>query len=245
MPTPSTWDTEARKLLSAARDDRGLATAVVRFHRRLDEVIAQSIAVHAVPVACEAGCSACCHMPVHVKPYEAFALADWMRQNLGAERIAAMRARARENAGRTEAMGWEARTRTTIRCALLSEDGTCGVYEARPAQCRKFNSPRRSICEAAHANPAREDLPTPEHEAVSHNAAVIIAQTRNAARDAGYDAASYELQRALVEAFDNPKARRRWRDGKKAFTGPRVIRVDPPAAPDARRRATASAAIPK
>ncbi len=128
MPTPSTWDHEARKLLAAAaRDDRGLATAVVRFHRRLDEVIAQSIAVHAVPIACVPGCSFCCHLPVHVKPYEAFALADRMRQNLGAAEVEAI------------------------------------------------------------------------------------------------------LGRARAEALENPKARRRWRDGKKACTGPNVLRFEPPA----------------
>ena len=52
-----------------------------------------------------------------------------------------------------------------------------------------------------------------------HNAAVIIAQARNAARAAGLDADAYDLNVALLEALDNPKAERRWRDGKKAFVG--------------------------
>jgi hypothetical protein len=46
---------------------------------------------------------------------------------------------------------------------------------------------------------------------------VIIQQAANAARDAGFDSDAYELAAALLEALDNPRAERRWRDGKKAF----------------------------
>jgi hypothetical protein len=35
--------------------------------------------------------------------------------------------------------------------------------------------------------------------------------------DAGFDAALYELHYALYEALTNPKAERRYRDGKRAF----------------------------
>ena len=35
--------------------------------------------------------------------------------------------------------------------------------------------------------------------------------------DAGLDDASVDLNEALLEALENPKAWRRWRDGKKAF----------------------------
>ena len=55
------------------------------------------------------------------------------------------------------------------------------------------------------------------HQAVAHNADVIITQARHAVRAAGLDDASVDMNVALLEALENPKAWRRWRDGKKAF----------------------------
>jgi hypothetical protein len=49
---------------------------------------------------------------------------------------------------------------------------------------------------------------------------VIITQAGHAAREAGLDAGPYDLNGALLEALTHPRAERRWRDGKKAFTGP-------------------------
>jgi hypothetical protein len=57
------------------------------------------------------------------------------------------------------------------------------------------------------------------HPAVAPNAAVIITQSKLAARAAGLDADSVDMNRALLEALENPKAWRRWRDGKKPFVG--------------------------
>jgi hypothetical protein len=57
------------------------------------------------------------------------------------------------------------------------------------------------------------------HPAVAHNAAVIITQAQHAARAAGFDAQPVDMNVALIEALDNPKAWRRWRDGKKPFVG--------------------------
>jgi hypothetical protein len=46
---------------------------------------------------------------------------------------------------------------------------------------------------------------------------VIITQARHALRDAGLDDTATDMNLALLEALENPKAWRRWRDGKKAF----------------------------
>lgn len=217
---PEDWGTESRALFAGAREPKALATAVVAFHRTLDEVIEASVRGHAVAVACARGCSLCCSLQVQVQPYEAFTLAAWLRRHFAADRLAAVLAKLRDNAARTEAMGPEARRRANLPCALLGDDGACTAYEARPAQCRKFHSTRLATCEASHADPADDAIPSPEQPAVAHNAAVIITQACHAAREAGLDAGAYDLNGALLEALANPKSERRWRDGKKAFTGP-------------------------
>jgi hypothetical protein len=57
------------------------------------------------------------------------------------------------------------------------------------------------------------------HPAVAHNAAVIITQAQHAVRAAGLDAENGDMNFALLEALENPKAMRRWKDGKKPFVG--------------------------
>ena len=210
------WGTESREVFRNARDPEKLTTAVVTFHRRVDEVLEASIRNHAVKVACARGCSFCCNLRVEVQPYEAFRLAAWLKRHFGASRLEAVLGRLRANVEKTRALGVEARKRANIPCALLGEDGACTVYEARPAQCRRYHSTDVDPCKAFHASHDAA-IESTMHEATAHNAAVIITQARHAVRDAGLDDASEDMNIALLAALENPKAWRRWRDGKKPF----------------------------
>ncbi len=219
MEDPKAWGDGARAAFAGARDPARLAAAVVRFHRTVDAVMDATVGGHALALACSRGCSHCCHLRVEVQPHEAFALADWLRRHFDAARLASLVARLRENVARTRALGVEGRKRANLACALLAADGTCSAYEARPAQCRRYHSLRLAACEAFHANPADESLESPMHAALAHNAAVIITQAQHAVRAAGLDAENADLNFALLEALENPKAWKRWKDGKKPFVG--------------------------
>lgn len=212
------WGMESRRAFAGAREPAKLATAVVTFHKRVDEVLATTIAGHGVKVACARGCGYCCSLRVQVQPYEAFTLAAWLRRSFAAGRLAEVIARLRANVARTAELGEEARKRTNIACALLGEDGACTAYEARPAQCRRYHSTDLAPCVAFH-DTHDDTIEAAMHQAVAHNADVIITQARHAVREAGLDDASADMNVALLEALENPKAWRRWRDGKKPFVG--------------------------
>jgi hypothetical protein len=212
------WGTEAQGAFAQARDPARLATAVVTLHRRVDEVLATTIEGHGVKVACARGCSFCCNLRVQVQPYEAFTLAAWLRRNFDPKRLENVLARLRANVARTRELGEEARKRTNIPCALLGPDGACTAYEARPSQCRRYHSTDVTPCRSFH-DTHDDALEATMHEAVAHNADVIITQGRHAVRSAGLDDASVDMNVALLEALDNPKSWRRWRDGKKPFVG--------------------------
>ena len=213
----STWGAEARTAFANAREPRALATAVVKFHRRVDEVMSATVAGHGIAVACRRGCSYCCSLRVDVQPAETFALADWLKRHLDAARLADVVAKLRANVARTRELGAEARKRTNIACALLAQDGSCSAYAARPAQCRRYHSLRVETCASFYANPANEELESPMHAQLAHNAAVIVTQTQHALRAGGLDADNQDMNVALLAALENPKAWRRWRDGKKPF----------------------------
>ncbi|HUP29275.1 MAG TPA: YkgJ family cysteine cluster protein [Usitatibacter sp.] len=221
---------EARRALADARDAQALPQAVVRFHRKVDEVIAESIKGHAVEVACKRGCGYCCHMQVEILPPEGFALAAWLRRSFDAARLAAVIERLRANAARTRELGLEGRKRANLPCALLGDDGACSAYEARPAQCRRFHSTNLATCLGSHAAPDDDSIESPAHPLVSHNAQVIVTVAQHGMRDAGLDATPLDMNYALLEALENPSAQRRWRDGKKAFVNAsRLARVFIPA----------------
>jgi len=210
------WGTESREIFANPRDPEKLSAAVVTFHRRVDEVLEVTIRNHAVKLACERGCNFCCHLRVEVQPYEAFHLAAWLRRHFDTPRLAAVAARLRANAERTRAIGAEARKRENLACALLGDDGACSAYEARPAQCRRCHSTDVSPCKSFHETHDAA-IEAAMHEATAHNAAVIVTQARHAVRAEGLDDASEDMNLALLEALENPKAWRRWKDGKKAF----------------------------
>jgi Fe-S-cluster containining protein len=210
------WGKDSQAAFSQAREPAKLATAVVTFHRRVDEVLATTIAGHGVKVACSRGCSYCCSLRVQVQPYEAFTLAAWLRKHFDAARLQGVVERLRGNVARTRELGEEARKRANIPCALLGDDGACTAYEARPAQCRRYHSTDLAPCKSFHET-HDDTIEAAMNQAVAHNADVIITQARHAVRGANLDDASVDMNVALLEALDNPKAWRRWRDGKKPF----------------------------
>jgi len=217
-PAASPYEAEAARDFARARDARGLASAVVVLHRRIDEVMAASVQGHGVSVACASGCAHCCHLLVEVMPAEAFHLAEWLRRTLAPARLAQVLERLRHNVAATHAMGgMAARKQANVPCALLGEDNRCIAYAARPAACRRCHSTRLETCEQTYARPDDASIESPMHPVVAHNAAVIAAQARQAQAAHGLDVAPQDLNSALLAALGDGKAWRRWRDGKKAF----------------------------
>jgi len=204
-----------------ARDPARLTKAVVAFYRTLDDAIADATLRSHASVACRRGCNYCCYLEVRVRAHEALVAAAWIKANLRQDAIAAITARARDNAARTEAMGRDGRRKINMRCALLGDDGSCMAYAVRPALCRKFHSTRLATCEAAHADPSRPTA-SPEHPAVAREAMGMIDRARNAVDAAGLDTSFYDLNRALAELLGEGagKALRRWKAGKKIIAGP-------------------------
>jgi Fe-S-cluster containining protein len=211
------WGADARGAFAGAREPERLSKAVITLHKRVDEVLATTIAGHGMKLACSRGCGYCCSLRVQVQPYEAFTLAAWLRRHFDAPRLAAVVGRLHANVARTRELGEEGRKRANLPCALLGDDGACTAYAARPAQCRRYHSTDVAPCKAFHENPANDAVESGMDASLAHNADVIITQGRHAVREAGLDDASVDMNVALLQALENPRAWRRWRDGKKAF----------------------------
>lgn len=94
--------------------------------------------------ACSKGCSWCCSHKVGVTVPEVIAIVDNLRAS--PERLEVVRARAAELAKNPAIFSDSEKPRARIACALLDEDGSCGVYEVRPLPCRSWLSTDVESC---------------------------------------------------------------------------------------------------
>ena len=199
-----------------AADAREAHTHTIAMFGRLAELQRQTIIDERIDVACTRGCSYCCHLRVEVRPHDAFVLAAHVRTRFDAERRVRVIARIEANLARIAPLSPEEHVRAGIPCALL-EDGACSAYDARPATCRKYYSISVDVCRHAFDAPSEPLIGDIENENVRLAGNAVALGYAKGLEDAGFDAALYELHYALYEALTNPKAERRYRDGKRAF----------------------------
>ncbi|MCR9255357.1 MAG: YkgJ family cysteine cluster protein [Alphaproteobacteria bacterium] len=97
------------------------------------------------PLACAAGCTHCCHLPVVTDAITVMAVADKVKSWPKAARKKLMD-RLRERERKRGSMSETARRHHRAPCPMLV-DGKCSVYEERPLICRSFNSFDAKRCE--------------------------------------------------------------------------------------------------
>ncbi|MBL0121574.1 MAG: YkgJ family cysteine cluster protein [Betaproteobacteria bacterium] len=202
----------ARKMVDAA----AARTQTVRMYGRLAEFQESVIARGKVEVACERGCSYCCHLRVEIRPHEAFVLAQHIEAKFTPEQRAQALARIEANLQRIAPLTPEQHIRAGIPCALL-EDGVCSVYEGRPATCRKYYSVSVETCRNAFNDTAAPLTGDIEDEQVRLAGNAVALGYAKGLEDSGLDATLYELHFALHRALTGPKAEKRYRDGKRPF----------------------------
>lgn len=94
--------------------------------------------------ACSKGCSWCCSHKVGVTVPEVIAIVD--RLEASPEHLEVVRAKAAELAKNPAIFSDSEKPRARIACALLDQDGSCGVYEVRPLPCRSWLSTDVESC---------------------------------------------------------------------------------------------------
>jgi Fe-S-cluster containining protein len=205
---------EARRAL--ARDGDAVRAQVVRMYARLEKEQGAVIAASNLTLACERGCNYCCHQRVEIRPYEAFVLADYVRTKMTAAEQDDVKRRLAANLERIKPLEPLQHTQAGIACALLV-NGACSVYDARPAACRKYYSLSVDTCRAAFEHPAEPLIGPLEDDNLRLAGNAIALGYARGVEESGRDANRYELHAVLLDALENPKAARRYRDGKKAF----------------------------
>jgi len=167
-------------------------------------------------IACAKGCSFCCTLTIDVTPDEAFALVDYLDRNLPPETVAAIKARAAAADARGHGIEPLARHRLQIACPVMDpETMACLGHAARPTPCQGYLSLDVKRCEEVHGGTG-EGVPQPTAANMLTN---VVSHTRAyALEDAGAPRQSLELTAALLAAWADPDAERRWLTGETVLT---------------------------
>ena len=199
-----------------ARDADAVRGQVVRMYMRLEREQVAVITVARLALECARGCNYCCHQRVEVRPYEAFVLADHIRAHMTAAQQTEVKDKLIANRARIAPLAPLQHTQAGIPCALLV-DGACSVYAARPAACRKYYSLSVNTCRTAYEHPTEPLIGPLEDDGLRLAGNAVALGYARGVEESGRDAGRYELHAALLEALENPKAAKRYRDGKKAI----------------------------
>jgi Fe-S-cluster containining protein len=168
------------------------------------------------PVNCARGCGVCCTLTIDVTPDEAFALVGYIERTLPAETVAEIKTRALAADARGHGLEPLARHSRKIACPVQDPATmACLGHAARPTPCQGYLSLDVKRCEAVHAGTG-QDVPQPTAANMLTN---VVSHTRSyALEDAGAPRQSLELTAALVAAWADPDAERRWLSGETVLT---------------------------
>lgn len=212
---------QARQATRATAPPRPLPADLERARRGALRVLDGQLArlpasVRAQP-ACRRGCALCCHLRVAVTAVEVLALADYIRSQLDAPGLAALREQVAERAAHLHALPADRLLATNLPCPLLAADGACSMYAARPFNCRAYHSLDYAACLASFQRPEDASLGHPRSVALARVHAGVQQGLREAGQAAGTDTGHYELVTALAEALDDPGVAARFAAGETAF----------------------------
>ncbi len=203
-------------LVAVKKGRRTLAEHQVHFYKRVDAALSGIEIPDDLSIACGQGCSYCCNYHVHVSAPEAFAIATHLRVKWKPDRVDEVKASLAKNLEVVKGKTVDEHVATNVRCAFLSPEAACSIYEVRPVACRKHHSFDVEPCRVTFDDPTSEDAApqSVERLAIAHG---LFTSSVASMEIEGMDAARYEMSAAVLEALTDPSAIKRWRLGQNSF----------------------------
>jgi len=134
-------------------------TGLLRLHNKTDDFFSAVIQRHLPRMACAPGCASCCGRMPSVFPVEAWIIAELMREEPEAlDHV-------------VEALLPHRNAQEVKPCVMLSAQGRCRIYDARPIICRSHGAPIRvpgrtiqgfDVCPLNFSEPGQRALVAPE-----------------------------------------------------------------------------------
>jgi Fe-S-cluster containining protein len=168
------------------------------------------------PVACQPGCTFCCHNQVEATPTEVFIIAQMIRLYSPPQKQEILKEKTLRTAalkvGKSKAE--LAAARETLPCPLLEGD-KCAIYPWRPLTCRAMHALNREHCQASFA---AGDLSGEEYYLHRYVFPLSLSAGLLGGFGAmGCQARVLDLTAALAQVLLEPTLAERWLAGEEVF----------------------------
>jgi Fe-S-cluster containining protein len=173
-----------------------------------------NVAVSRGAVSRRAVCNDCRSEPIRVTAPEALAIAEELRHSLPPYEAQQIYERAKNNVQHADSVPAESSAEVGA-CPLLAEGGRCSVFSVRPLHCRGRCCPQ---CDAPQKGSSSTAVPANQFAATFSDG--LSEGFSRGLSAAGLDGGSYELNRALVEAIEEPNALERFIRGEPFIAAP-------------------------
>ena len=162
------------------------------------------------PLACQAGCTFCCHQYVGISLPELAIIVKYIATNFDAAAQEKLRGRLNKTIEATAGMSQFERAASRIDCPLLDEPTRqCTIYAARPLTCRGMHSLDRKACEKDDATPG-QNHPIPQYEDHKSITRSIAIGLHLGIAENDLEPHELELGKALLIALTEQDAIERW-----------------------------------
>lgn len=165
-------------------------------------------------VACRAGCSHCCHVPVDVQAHEVFYAAEHVLLKFSPDDLAEIIARTAMHRDNLADLAKGDRSFVLQPCPLLEAGGDCSIYAGRPEICRSHHASDATVCAAAKVPGEFESVHIPALQARMY---AVMLGLDEALESAGFDDRAYDFGSALHEALTDSRCLTRWLRREHAF----------------------------
>lgn len=212
--------------LQASKQLADINNTLEEYYKNNDTNFQEYIEAKGIILACHSGCSYCCNIRVDVRPYEIFLIAQYIMTLASDQRTQIIIKLEEHKKKLSKIKTVIEHFSMNIPCPLLFDD-TCSIYPVRPFSCRAYYSLDVSSCCYSYAHPTDliekrstdPDLDSRWSDRVVNSVVSIFQQH-------GYDISVHELGTVLSDSLQSAKARKRWRDKKKAFVGLHTYQAD-------------------
>jgi len=190
--------------LRACQNKQSVISFVANLQRGASYVV-QTAIDQGVTIACQAGCSYCCHARVEAIPPEIFRITKELTSRSTPELNRLVQRLHIHVVAPSRLNTWS----QSPECPFL-ENNLCAIYDVRPCACRKAHSLEVQQCQI-NAPEIPQDL------GVVVKIEALVRGSSDAYRGLGLDAAGYELGSAVLMALEDPSMESRWLGGESVF----------------------------
>ena len=194
----------AERHLRACQNQQSVIAFVANLQQSASH-IGRAAVERAVTIACQAGCSYCCHARVEAIPPEIFRITKELTSRSSQELNRLVQRLQTHVLTHNRLNAWNQRP----ECPFLEND-LCAIYEVRPSACRKAHSLDVQQCQISAPE-------IPQDLGVVVNIEALMKGTSDAYRGLGLDASAYELGSAVLMALKYPSEESRWFGGETVF----------------------------